>query len=388
MSALPGPRDSADRPRLDNLTLAHKEGFQRFAEAPDRIQPEPLTMNQLKALSDMARAAYDRKRRLWHANLGPLKTPQLASLHEDLWDIVDNNLQDGDKAKGAIALDAFPGLGKTTAVLSFVKQFHRREIAEEGRFTQDGHERWPVCRVGLTGNTGMKDFNRAMLAFFGHPGLERGTTTQIGDRALDCFLSCEVRLLVVDDLHFLRWKNRSATEISNHFKYIANEFPVTLLLVGVGLAERGLFGEVDNDGDEALAQTGRRTTALGLAPFLIANDAQRRDWRNTLLAIEKRLVLAAKYPGMLADELSDYLFARSTGHIGSLMTLINRGCQRAIRTGTELLTSDLLNQVKNDAAAESGRRQLETALAAKRLTTRPITRTGKPAKNKDRAVTA
>ena len=28
---------------------------------------------------------------------------------------------------------------------------------------------------------------------------------------------------------------------------------------------------------------------------------------------------------MLADELSDYLFARTTGHIGSLMDLINRG---------------------------------------------------------------
>jgi hypothetical protein len=30
---------------------------------------------------------------------------------------------------------------------------------------------------------------------------------------------------------------------------------------------------------------------------------------------------------MLAEDLCDYLFARSTGHIGSLMTLVNRGCQ-------------------------------------------------------------
>ena len=101
-----------------------------------------------------------------------------------------------------MAVDAFPGLGKTTAVLSFARKFHLREIAEAGPVTGDGHERWPVCRVGLTGNTGMKDFNRAMLDCFGHPGEARGTTTQIGERALDCFLSCEVRLLVVDALHF------------------------------------------------------------------------------------------------------------------------------------------------------------------------------------------
>ena len=45
-------------------------------------------------------------------NLGTLKTPQLAELHEDMWDIIDSNAEDGDKAKGAIAIDAFPGLGQ------------------------------------------------------------------------------------------------------------------------------------------------------------------------------------------------------------------------------------------------------------------------------------
>lgn len=57
-------------------------------------------------------------------------------------------------------------------------------------------------------------------------------------------------------------------------------------------------------------------------------------------------MLTDKCPGMLADDLSDYLFARSTGHIGSLMTLINRGCQRAVRTGAEVLTRELMDQVK------------------------------------------
>ena len=65
---------------------------------------------------------------------------------------------------------------------------------------------------------------------------------------------------------------------------------------------------------------------------------------------------------MLADDLSDYLFARSTGHIGSLMTLINRGCQRAVRSGEEKLTAELLDNVKNDAASEKARQELELAV--------------------------
>jgi len=365
------PAADEDGPaRLDNLTLSRKEGWLRFVEAPARVAPEGLTRTQLGGLSDPARADYDRRRRVWHANLGPIRTPQLAELHEDLWDIVDSNAQDGDKAKGAVAIDAFPGLGKTTSVLAFAKQFHLREIGENGARTADGHERWPVCRVGLTGNTGLKDFNRAMLEFFAHPGNTRGTASQFATRALDCMTSCQVRLLIIDDLHFLRLRHTTGVEISNHFKYIANEFPVTLVFIGVGLARRGLFDEADATGDPVLAQTGRRTTALGMAPFRIDTDERRRDWRRMLLAIEKRLVLADTHPGMLADDLADYLFARSTGHIGSLMTLINRGCQRAVRTGAERLERAVLDRVKNDAAAEMARRELEAALTAGRLTGR------------------
>lgn len=361
----------ASRPNPGNLALSRKEDFQAFADAPRRIQPGTFNRSEMGALDTAARSAYDRARREWHANLGPIRTPQLASLHEDLWDIVDSNLQDGDKAKGAVAVDAFPGLGKTTAVLAFARAFHRREIAEFGAFTAQGHERWPVCRVGLTGNTGMKDLNRAMLEFFGHPGRQNSTAAQLGLQALDCVVSCEVRLLVLDDLHFLKWRKTSGIEVSNHLKWIANEFPVTLLKVGVGLAAKGLFSEGEAGGETALAQTGRRTTRLDMPPFTIDTDQGRAHWRRLLLALEQRIVLADTHPGMLADDLSDYLFARSTGHIGSLMTLVNRGCQRAQRTGAERLTRDVLDQVRNDEAAEQARRELECALEAGRVTSRP-----------------
>jgi hypothetical protein len=82
-------------------------------------------------------------------------------------------------------------------------------------------------------------------------------------------------------------------------------------------------------------------------------------------------VLTNKYPGMLANDLSDYLFARSTGHIGSLMTLINRGCQRAVRTGTEVLNEELLSGVKTDAAADKARAELTAAISNRRITTKP-----------------
>ena len=360
-----------DHPTLDNLTLARKEGWAAFVNAVPRQRPDSLTRSAIRALGDAAANDYNLRRREWHANLGPLKTPQLAALHEDLWDILDSNLQDGDKAKGAVAIDSAAGLGKTTGALAFGKDFHLREVAERGPRTAEGDERWPVCRVGLTGNTTMKDFNLAMLEFFAHPGVTRGTAAQYIRRALDCVLLCDVRLLIVDDLHFLRWRLSSGVEISNHLKYIANEFPVTLLLIGVGLEAGGLLSEGRSYSDAVLAQTGRRTTVLDMRPFLVSTEEGRREWRQLLLAIEERLVLADTTPGMLAEHLSDYLYTRSTGHIGSLMTLINRGCQRAVRTGTERLTASLPDNVKNDAAAEKARQELDAAIRARNITTTP-----------------
>lgn len=359
--------------RLDALTLARKEGFAHFAESPARTPPDLLTRRQLAALGDEARSEYDRARRAWHANLGPIRTPQFAELHEDLWDILESNQHDNHVAKGSVALDAFPGLGKTTAVLAFAREFHNRQIAEHGALTEAGHEHWPVCRIGLTGNTGMKDFNRAVLEFYGHPARERATTAQMGIRALDCVLLCSTRLLIVDDLHFLSWRSNSGVEISNHFKYVANEFPVTLLFVGVGLSAKGLFSEGASYADAVLAQTGRRTTRLGIEPFHLGDESARRAWRGLLLSIEQRLVLADKHPGMLADELPDYLFARCTGHIGSLMSLINRGAQRATRTGTERLDTALLDKVKIDEAAELAREELAAALDCGKLRATPRT---------------
>lgn len=69
--------------RLDNLTLARTEGWQRFVNTPARIPPEPLTRTESEAIGGKAFDDYNRQRREWHANLGSIETAQLAALRED-----------------------------------------------------------------------------------------------------------------------------------------------------------------------------------------------------------------------------------------------------------------------------------------------------------------
>jgi hypothetical protein len=355
------------RVSLDNLTLSRKEGLHARVYAPVRVPPDHLMRRQIKSLSELALRSYNRQRRIWHANLPTIKTAPLLELQASVMEIIDANMHDGDKAKGCIGIDGPAAIGKSIAIQDLAYQYHRREIDELGEFVGE-NERWPVCWVGMTGNTDMKTFNRAMLSFYNHAGAKKGTAADFAYRALDCVLSCETRLLIVDDLHFLKVRTTSR-EISNQFKYISNEFPLTVVFIGIGLRQRGLYSDGEYAGD-VLGQSGRRITGLTMREFSIDGEAGRREWRQLLLAIEKRIVLADKEHGMLADELPDYLWERSSGRIGSLMALITRGCNRAVNSGTEVLTKELLEEIRNDEASEQKRADLRAAFAAGELTTK------------------
>jgi hypothetical protein len=352
-------------------SLSTKQGWTTFVTVPDRPRPEALDRAGLAALSAAARADYDEQRAVWHANLGPIRTPQMRAVHDDLDDIVEANRQDGDKVKGAAVIDAFPGLGKSTIAQTFARGFHQRQLDRYGPTTAGGHERVPVAHVCLTSSTTKRTFNTMLCRFFHLPGSERGNAEHLGHKAADAVLACDTRLIVIDDVHFLDPRRQDGRDVANHFKYLANTFPVTFLYVGVGITRRGLLAEGLCPSEEELAQNGRRWTTLSVDPFEIETEPGRHTWRRLLLAIEKNLILAEGHPGMVADDLSDYLFARSTGHFASLMTLVARGCRRAVRTGQERLTPALLDQVRNDAAAEAARQELHAAFTHRRLTSRP-----------------
>jgi hypothetical protein len=361
---------SADDDLERDYTLSRKAGWFKLAQTPPRVKPKMYTEAELDAMSGPERRGYDDARAVWHANLGPIVTSQIEALYDELEEIVESNRQDGDRVRSSAVLCAYPGLGKSTVAISFGVRYHRDQIEIHGPTTPDGHDRVPVAYVGLTSSTTMRSLNSALCRFFDHPGWKRGNASELADRATDDVLSCGTRLIIIDDVHFLDMNRRDGREVANHFKWLAGQFPVTFLFVGVGVLESGLLDEGRTAAGAALAQTARRWTTMTLDPFEIATDEGRREWRRLLLAIERDLVLTNAHRGMLADELADYLYARSTGHFASLMTLIARGCRRAIKTNTELLTPELLDGVRNDEAAERARKELQAAFERGDLTTR------------------
>jgi hypothetical protein len=135
-----------------------------------------------------------------------------------------------------------------------------------------------------------------------------------------------------DDIHFIDHARRDGLDVSNHLKWLANELPVTFIYLGVGLAERRFFAEGMTGPSAVLAQTARRWTRLDVPPFEDRSQDGRAHWLTLLKTTERQLVLARGTPRMLTA-MASYLFERTSGHIGSFVTLITRGCYKAIRTG-------------------------------------------------------
>ena len=63
----------------------------------------------------------------------------------------------------------------------------------------------------------MRQLNIKLCSFYGHPG-KTGSAYAFADQALDYILSCDTRLVIVDDVHFLNMRNKDGLAIVNHFK--------------------------------------------------------------------------------------------------------------------------------------------------------------------------
>ena len=355
---------------LKNITLTTKEGWAKFVNVPKRSKPKLLTRQGINDLSASDKRLYKKQRTDWHANLGVVETPPLLTLHKQLAVLMASNASDANLVKGGLAIEGPGGIGKTTAVENFAKRFHLDEIADGGPMTREGHERWPVCRITLNGTPTPRALYIAMLHYLAHPAVRTGNADQFKLRALDAFLDCNVRLLIIDEVHFSAFNTADGVKLSNTFKSIANDFPVTTLFVGIDLSAAGFFSEGRGDSSKqhnVRQQTARRVTAHAMGPFEAESLEGRRQWRTLVRAIEKQLVLADHEQRSLASgEMSDYLYVRTQGYFQSLTTLITRGCVLAILDGQEALTIDLLEQVTIDVAAESGRESTHAKLRAVR----------------------
>ncbi|WP_334138337.1 ATP-binding protein [Corynebacterium variabile] len=336
--------------RIDNFGT--KQGWDHFVHAAPREPLPRLTRPELRALDEEAFEDYNDARMLWHANPSIIKTPQVLHVFDVIDQVMASNGRDSDRVRGSVVIDAEAGVGKTTAAIQYARQFHRKTERRHGVLTPEGHQRLPVAFVQLKDVVTLKALNRAILNFYGHPAATRSNTSQLGDLAVDCVLSCRTQMIVLDDLHFIDFTERNGKQISNHLKGLANQMPVTFVYTGVDMRRRKFFDEGLDGTDIVYAQTSRRTTRADLGPFSIRDAEGATDWAKLLTSFEDQLHLAESHPGMLLSH-AKLIHERTQGYIATLATLIERACFLAIRDGSERITEDILRDARLDNAADN-----------------------------------
>lgn len=332
--------------------LSRKQGWNAFVSSGPRDDFDVLSRQQMDALPADHLEDYNEARMVWNSNLPTVKTIQLKAAYGVFDQVMASNRRDGDRLRGAAVIDAEPGLGKTTIATRYARDFHQQVYRREGPTTPDGHQRLPVAFVPLSAGITLKGLNQQILRFYGHPAVDRASTSKLGALAVDCVASCQTRLIIIDDLHFIDFRHRHGAEVSNHLKGLANEMAVTFIYVGVKLQEKRFFDEGLVGEQAAYAQTSRRTTRCEVAPFSIKSEAGFRGWIGLLGALESHIKLADAHDGMLVEHAKE-LHRRTQGRIASLTNLLDRVSYLAIASGTETINADLIAATTIDNAAQA-----------------------------------
>jgi hypothetical protein len=200
---------------------------------------------------------------------------------------------------------------------------------------------------------------RRILEFYGETPRGIRTEAQYTARVHELIRDCGTRLIVLDDITRMKMHREADQDTADWIRGL-QETSATVIGIGVDVDGCGLLyeGRAGTKRKRLLTQTRRRFSVLHLDPFTYDCDEDIAAWIAHLKAVEGNLPLLDKAPGMLSEDLPEFLFAQTGGVIGSLSRYIAEAARlilgRAIDDGGEYLHQDDFLRVRLDHAAVTG----------------------------------
>lgn len=258
-----------------------------------------------------------------------IKYPRL----QRLWDSLDECLDEAQLsgAPYCMSLEGPSGAGKSTTLRKFAASFPRTETPTGTRI--------PVLHVQLPCPATCKGMDAAILEELGDPAAHRGTLDAMVARIVLYLRRCEVRLLVLDDVHnmLISETDRKREIVSGHLKDLIKRSGVTVLAVSVpDRIEELLRGNKELSRLFAIRET--------LYPFTwdAANPESIREFAAFVQCAEQAVGMPVETALPRMDLL--YRLYNATGGVVSYIMALLRGAQRiALREGRATITLDDLS---------------------------------------------
>jgi hypothetical protein len=362
-SFLPGP--VPDRETWEDWTrwrLTRRD----FAPAP------VVTAVQHARMAPRQRRMHDLHRMATHSNLAIQETPMSAHVARKMRSLIEvNAFCRGPDTRPGLMVNGGGCQGKTETVCEALACFEDEWLALYDQApgtvagTLDHHA--PVAYVRTPVKATPVSACKRILDFYGEDykgmrleDLIRTVKSAIYDHG--------TKALAIDDITRLKMHREADQDVLDLIRELMS-LPVTLILVGVGIPKSGLLRDGRRDprtgqwlfppvkdrgrsrNDDAPGQTDLRFDLVDLDRFSYGTPAGTAAWTAHLVGIEQQLRLLHGHDGMLSeDAMPEYLFRRTGGIVGLLRKLIQEACRHAIETGTEKITTSLLDTLALSSA--------------------------------------
>jgi hypothetical protein len=359
MSALNLAGFTLPEPATDRETAA---GWTRWREHRHAFAPASrLTEGQYRRLSPRERTLYDLHRAATHANLPFQETPMAAAVSALMWSRLQSNaLKHSPATRAGLMIRGSGYQGKTETACEVAAAFEEQWLDLHQQLNPHAlpgtRDLWATVVYVQTPVTATpKSVCEAILNFYGalHP---RKTLAQlVADVRISLHEHC-TKVLILDDVSRLRLHREADRDALDLLRSLMS-MHVTLILIGVEVPHgdllRGSRTATPHTGhtlagasDAAATQTARRFDLVDLGPFRYDTPQEIGTWVTHLAGLEDQIRLLRAAPGMLTDGvMPEYLFRRTDGVIGLLERLLEDACAHAIDTGTEQISTELLDDI-------------------------------------------
>lgn len=321
----------------------HEDWSRLLAYCPPP-KPDNMSHAELMLLSDAEQAEYQLERDIWHSDFGIGMTPVLSHCLREFQQIVRRNILGNHPVAAHVAISGAPTLGKTIIAQCLGQLFDReyRLLCKRRGIEFDRDEKI-LPFIYITGSPSMtiRGMNEQILTYLGAlQSRARLTNYQIEMATIESIRRHHSSLLIIDDIHLVRGGNTQFSDIRDHIKLLTSKTSLMALIVGIDLHNTAFFKESIG---QYSGQTGGRTTLFTVEHYSKVG----KDWISLLGWIDSNLVLAKHRPGSLTG-MHAYIWNRTKGRIGPLMSLVQLGALEAVRSGREQIDQQLLGSIRID----------------------------------------
>jgi hypothetical protein len=329
--------------------LITKEGWRDFVNFEPVAKPPLVPLDVVQTWSKEQCLQYQAIRKRYHAMQQPLTTPSLTSITEAVVRLALTGMDLAPGVRPGALINGLPTLGKSTILAEIGRKYERvLRLRLERSLGTEGHAEFiPVVYTTLASNETCKGLTTKLLNYYGRPYNRNDSESDLQAQLARQASQSGTTLMLVDDVHFLDNKHRSAKDVNTHLKALASSIGATFVYAGVNLEGTGLLFEGQEEAKAQAAQTQRRFRRMEIMPFEATEDA----FVSVLEALETQLLLLKGEPGDLTG-LAKYVHDRTDGYMGAITSLVRDGAALAIETGAERITKSVLDLVTLDYASQ------------------------------------